>query len=134
MFNFLKNKDDKFAIFKLKSNSVRIAIVAFALFLLLNALSSFGVIPISGVGDLLLSFTAAIIMIMEVGLVRIFGGVSNGKRGMDLLNAFGIISAILVLVITSLGAMDITFAILDAIKGYVFAIMFVSFTIEAFIR
>ena len=125
---------NKFVVFKLKSNSARILIGVLALFLLFNALTGLGVIELPDINAEILSLAAVLIIFIEIGFVKLFGGAKEGKKGMDLFSAFGAVAAVLLLIFTVLNLTGISSTLLDSIRGVVFAVVFVSFTIEVFVR
>lgn len=116
---------------KLKNNSIRVAIAGIALFLVLAAISSLGVLNIPDFNELILSGIAVTVIFIEVGLVNALG---KGGKGLDIFGAFGVVSGIVILVTLGLSLAGMSVAALEAIRGFVFAIVAISFLIETFAR
>lgn len=118
---------------KLKPMSVRVTFVAFALFLLFAALSSFGVLTgvLDRSFDLILGVAAALVIFTEVGLSQVWK--SRGKD-VDILGLIGIIAGVTVLITIVLEFVNITTlsSILNPIQGFIFGVLVVSFFVEAF--
>jgi len=116
---------------KLKPTSIRLAFIAFAIFLLFATLAKFNVWDLTGMTSLVLSVFAAVIIFSEVGLAQAFK--TKGKS-VDMLGAIGLIagSIIIITVIFELFQNSQVLAILNPIQGLVFAVLVVSFFIEAF--
>lgn len=113
---------------KMKKGSVRLAIVVFALFLAFAALASFGVIDLTEYNQSILTVSAALIVFIEVGLASV---IKKKGKGLDLFSFLGIIAATIVLVTLALQWMGVAVAVLEGIQGIVFAVLVVSFIIEA---
>lgn len=111
---------------KLKPWSIRIIFLAFALLLLFSSLAAFGVVDLTLQSYNVLAVASAIIIFVEVGLASVF---KNKK--IDVLSSIGVISALIILITVVFGLMGTTFAVLNGIQGVVFAVLVVSFVIEA---
>lgn len=114
---------------KLKPMSVRIAFIAFALFLLFAALASFGVVDLTASNLLVLKVAATLIIFTEVGFAAAFK--SRGKS-VDFLGLIGIVAGILILATLVLEFFTLVPVVLAGIQGVVFGVLVVTFFIEAF--
>lgn len=114
---------------KMKKGSIRLAIVVFALFLLFAALASFGVVDLTEWNQAILTVAAALIIFVEVGLASV---IKKKGKGIDIFSFLGIVAATIVLITLALQWMGIAVAVLEGIQGIVFAVLVVSFIIEAF--
>ena len=117
---------------KLKQNSVRVAIGTFSILFLMFALNLFDVI-IPGVDNgLVLSIAAILIIIFEVGIVNLFGKGREAK--LDIFNVIGLGAALVLLATISLDLLSISVPALDGVRGFVIAIVGLSFAVETFTR
>ena len=120
--------------FKLKPMSIRLTFIAFAVFLLFAALSSFGIVNLTNTFDLILGTTAALVIFIEVGLAQIYK--TKGKS-LDALGLIGVIAGIItlttiILEFASIGSGSGILTALNGIQGLVFGVLVVSFFVETF--
>ncbi len=114
---------------KLKPRSVMLAILAFAILMAITALASFGLWDFTTQNLLVLKVFASLIIFTEVGLATIF---KKGQRNIDVLGLVGLIAGVTILVTIILEFFGTVLPILSGIQGIVFAVLTVSFLVEAF--
>jgi len=116
---------------KLKDVSIRLAVIAFAVFLALAAISNLGLVDIPDQSNLILSLAAILIVFTEIGLVNI---IQKKGKGVDFFGAFGLVAGVVLLITLGLELAGIIYAPLEGIRGLIFAVMAGSFLIETFVR
>jgi len=121
-------------IIKLKYNSIRIAIVVFALLLLSLGINGLGILELpSNLNYIALTLGAITIIFIEVGVVSIFSK-KKEKPGLDIFSLIGVISAIILGLVVILGLFGLSYTALDSISGLALIVVGISFIIESFAR
>lgn len=116
---------------KLKTESIRAVVIAFALFLLASGLGSFGLFTLpANFSSTVLTVTAIAVIFLEVGLVNIFSKLPK----LDLLSGIGVTTALILLLTLILEMFGMSIASLEGIRGLAFSVVGVSFLIETFLR
>lgn len=119
---------------RLKSNSVKVAIVTFALFLLFSALAAFSIIDLTPHNYNILVVAATVIIFMEVGAIQAFK--TKGKN-LDFFGVLGLLAGVVMLITLGLTLSGVEGTFLTALKGVqgiVFGVLTISFFIETFMR
>lgn len=119
---------------RLKSNSVKVAIVTFALFLLFSSLAAFSIIDLTAHNYNILIVASTVIIFMEVGAVQAFK--TKGKS-IDFFGVLGLLAGVVMLLTLGLTLSGVEGTFLTALKGVqgiVFGVLTISFFIETFVR
>lgn len=117
--------------FKLKSSSVKMMILSFAIVLLAIALAELKIFDVNSQISLFLKVMAIIILAVEVGVV----GIAKRKgKNVDLFQWVSITAIIILMITLSSGLIGLSNSILSMLEILALAIVTICLAIEMFVR